>query len=40
MKISGEGGGPFKRMDQPQLIQGFSYQTKMADAHFFFRLLS
>ena len=29
MKISGEGGGviPFERMDQPQLIQGFSDQT-------------
>ena len=31
----GEGGdGPFERMDQAQLIQGFSDQTKLADAHF------
>ena len=40
MKISegGEGGGgviPFERMDwYTQLIQGFSDQTKVADAHF------
>ena len=38
MKISeggrGEGGGPFERMDHAQLIQGFSDQTKVADAHF------
>ena len=37
MKISEggkEGGGPFKRMDHAQLIQGFSDQTKLADAHF------
>ena len=36
MKISegGRGGGPFERMDHTQLIQGFSDQTKMADAHF------
>ena len=31
MKISGEEGGggvaPFERIDQPQLIQGFSDQT-------------
>ena len=37
MKI-GEGGrgrgGPFERMDHAQLIQGFSDQTKVADAHF------
>ena len=37
MKISegvrGE-GGPFERMDHAQLIQEFSDQTKMADAHF------
>ena len=36
MKIS-EGGGrgsPFERMDHAQLIQGFSDQTKVADAHF------
>ena len=32
-----EGGGvcvPFERMDHAQLIQGFSDQTKVADAHF------
>ena len=29
-----EGGIPFERMDHAQLIQGFSYQTKVADAHF------
>ena len=36
MKISGEGGGviPFERMNQLQLIQGFSKETKVADAHF------
>ena len=36
MKISegGRGGGPFERMDHTQLIQGFSDQTKVADAHF------
>ena len=36
MKISeGEGGGvPFERMDHAQLIQGFSDQTKVADANF------
>ena len=37
MKISEggrEGGGPFERMDHAQLIQGFSDQTKVADAHF------
>ena len=38
MKITGEGGGgwvvPFERMDEEQLIQGFSNQTKVADAHF------
>ena len=28
------GGGPFERMDRAQLIQGFSDQTKVADAHF------
>ena len=37
MKISegreGE-GGPFERMDHAQFIQGFSDQTKVADAHF------
>ena len=27
-------GGPFERMDHAQLIQGFSDQTKVADAHF------
>ena len=30
----GGGGGPFERMDHTQLIQGFSDQTKVADAHF------
>ena len=41
MKISeGGGGGPFERMDHIQLIQGFSNQTKVADAHFLFQLLS
>ena len=37
MKISerGRGGGiPFERMDHAQLIQGFSDQSKVADAHF------
>ena len=38
MKISeggrGRGGGPFERMDHAQLIQGFSDETKVADAHF------
>ena len=37
MKISEEGRGrgvPFERMDHAQLIQGFSDQTKVADAHF------
>ena len=38
MKISeqgkGGGGGPFKRMEHAQLIQGFSDQTKVVDAHF------
>ena len=34
MKISEGGGGPFERMDHAQLIQGFSDQTKVADAHF------
>ena len=46
MKISEggrEGGGPFEEMDHTQLIQGYSNQTKLADAHmpiFLFRLLS
>ena len=30
----GRGGGPFERMDHARLIQGFSDQTKVADAHF------
>ena len=30
----GGGEGPFERMDHAQLIQGFSDQTKVADAHF------
>ena len=34
MREGREGGGPFKRMDHAQLIQGFSDQTKVADAHF------
>ena len=37
MKISEEGrgrGGPFERMGHARLIQGFSDQTKVADAHF------
>ena len=37
MKISEGGrgrGGPFERMDHAQLIQGFSDQTKLADAQF------
>ena len=37
MKISEGGRGegvPFERMDHTQLIQGFSDQTKVADAHF------
>ena len=37
MKISERGrgrGGPFERMDHAQLIQGFSDQIKVADAHF------
>ena len=29
-----EGGVPFERMDHAQLIQGFSDQTEVADAHF------
>ena len=28
------GGVPFERMDHAQLIQGFSGQIKVADAHF------
>ena len=31
----GEGDGFFERMDQAQLIQGFSDQTKVADGHYF-----
>ena len=37
MKISEggmEGVAPFERMDHAQLIQGFSDQIKVADAHF------
>ena len=34
MREVGGGGGPFERMDHAQLIQGFSDQTKVADAHF------
>ena len=36
MKIGGgrEGDSPFGRMDHAQLIQGFSDQTKVTDAHF------
>ena len=29
-----EGGVPFERLDYAQLIQGFSDQIKVADAHF------
>ena len=34
MRERGGGGVPFERMDHTQLIQGFSDQTKVADAHF------
>ena len=34
MREGGGEGGPFERMDHAQLIQGFSDQTKVADAHF------
>ena len=35
MREGGGGGVPqFERMDHAQLIQGFSDQTKLADAHF------
>ena len=34
MREGGGGGVPFERMDHSQLIQGFSDQTKLADAHF------
>ena len=34
MREGGGGGGPFERMDHAQLIQGFSDQIKVADAHF------
>ena len=35
MREGGGGGAvPFERMDHAQLIQGFSDQTKVADAHF------
>ena len=34
MREGGGGGGPFERMDHTQLIQGFSDQIKVADAHF------
>ena len=36
MKISegGRGDVPFERIDCAQLIQGFSDQTKVVDAHF------
>ena len=40
MREGGEGVGPFERMDHAQLIQGFSDQTKVADAHFLVRLLN
>ena len=33
--VSERGGcGPFERMDHAQLIQGFSDQIKVTDAHF------
>ena len=31
--MRGGGGGPFERMDHAQLIQGFSDQIKVTDAH-------
>ena len=34
MSDGGGGGVPFERMDHAQLIQGFSDQIKVADAHF------
>ena len=34
MREGGGGGGHFERMDHAQPIQGFSDQTKLADAHF------
>ena len=34
MREGGGGGIPFERMDHTQLIQGFSDQIKVADAHF------
>ena len=34
MREGGGGDVPFERMDHTQLIQGFSDQTKVADAHF------
>ena len=34
MREGGRGGVLFERMDHAQLIQGFSDQTKVADAHF------
>ena len=33
MREGGGGGDPFERMDHTQFIQGFSNQTKVADAH-------
>ena len=34
MREGGGWGGPFERMDHAQLIQGFSDQARVADAHF------
>ena len=34
MREGGGGSIPFEGMDHAQLIQGFSDQTKVADAHF------
>ena len=34
MREEGRRVVPFERMDRAQLIQGFSDQTKVADAHF------
>ena len=34
MSEGGGGGVPLERMDHAQLFQGFSDQTKVADAHF------
>ena len=33
-RVRGGGVDPFERMDHTQLIQGFSDQIKVTDAHF------